>query len=193
MGLQGQIGERSPEKLEVQLFTQDTLDMPLLDTLLVMVVSPVLTLTIVYISLALRRHRRRKRDLAPTDVVMALPSREYVAEKPSTEQPGASFHPLEATTSRAEAEVESVAESAAEDPDCVVCLDVFRTGDLVTTLPCSHEYHSACIVPWLTRRKRLCPICKRDIMVLSSVLKLTSSEQTPLREQSSDSTTYGAV
>jgi len=32
---------------------------------------------------------------------------------------------------------------------CSVCLEVYDTGDMLTTLPCGHYYHNTCIIPWL--------------------------------------------
>lgn len=49
------------------------------------------------------------------------------------------------------------------DPDiCAVCLDNFAENDRLRRLPCKHEFHVACIDPWLLTRKRTCPICKTD-------------------------------
>lgn len=62
-----------------------------------------------------------------------------------------------------------------EEPDptatCCICLDEYSAGDTVLTLPCGHEFHKACITPWLTQRKRVCPLCKRDPI---------ATERTPL-------------
>lgn len=50
-----------------------------------------------------------------------------------------------------------------DDPDiCAVCLDDFVENDRLRRLPCKHEFHVACIDPWLLTRKRTCPICKTD-------------------------------
>lgn len=49
-----------------------------------------------------------------------------------------------------------------EKRNCSICLCDFITGDKVTTLPCIHMYHSACIEKWL-RHKDFCPLCKMKI------------------------------
>ncbi|KAF9427291.1 hypothetical protein BGZ94_005174 [Podila epigama] len=46
---------------------------------------------------------------------------------------------------------------------CSICLTEYEVGDQVRTLPCYHQYHQACIDPWLLQVASLCPICKRDL------------------------------
>lgn len=50
------------------------------------------------------------------------------------------------------------------DPDtCAICLEDFQDMDeLRCMVHCVHQFHSACIDQWLTTRKRYCPICKQD-------------------------------
>lgn len=48
--------------------------------------------------------------------------------------------------------------------ECVVCLEDYVAGDRVMSLPCGHEFHAMCITPWLTTRRRTCPICKSDVV-----------------------------
>ncbi|OAA63298.1 PA domain containing protein [Niveomyces insectorum RCEF 264] len=48
--------------------------------------------------------------------------------------------------------------------ECVVCLEEYVAGDRIMSLPCGHEFHAACITPWLTTRRRTCPICKGDVV-----------------------------
>lgn len=42
---------------------------------------------------------------------------------------------------------------------CAICLEQFKIGDTVRTIPCFHTFHTTCIDPWL-RNKAICPICK---------------------------------
>lgn len=44
---------------------------------------------------------------------------------------------------------------------CSVCLEVYRVGDTVRTIPCFHTFHIGCIDPWLSERAE-CPICKHS-------------------------------
>lgn len=42
--------------------------------------------------------------------------------------------------------------------DCPVCMSPMATGETVTTLPCKHQYHTACIEQWLTNSSPNCPL-----------------------------------
>ncbi|CAE7392341.1 rnf12-b [Symbiodinium natans] len=45
---------------------------------------------------------------------------------------------------------------------CMVCMEEFREGEALRSLPCLHRYHQQCIDQWLSRNAE-CPICKQDI------------------------------
>ncbi|GAB7359533.1 hypothetical protein MBLNU230_g6722t1 [Neophaeotheca triangularis] len=186
---------------------------PFFDTLLVLVVSPLVTLTVVYALLLLRSRLRRRRWRAPKSVVERLPVRTYQT-MPSNTSSGTSpttssissptgtnattpllpsspraitSRPHSRTTSDvgASASVPSVAEPSLEQieekraaglaewrrryggkqRECVVCLEEYVDGvSRVMSLPCGHEFHVECITPWLTTRRRTCPICKGDVV-----------------------------
>ncbi|CAK6977163.1 E3 ubiquitin-protein ligase RNF128-like [Scomber scombrus] len=46
---------------------------------------------------------------------------------------------------------------------CAVCIDAYKSGEVVTVLICDHIFHKSCIEPWLLE-KRTCPMCKCDIL-----------------------------
>ncbi|KAI0506182.1 hypothetical protein F5B22DRAFT_476335 [Xylaria bambusicola] len=184
---------------------------PFFDTLLVLVISPLITLTVVYALLILRARIRRRRWRAPKSVVERLPVRTYhtVASTPSRSprlpSPPTSSSPTtpllqdqhnpsrSRPRSRTTTGVPSACDlldvnaalSLPEAPraeekrarssqwkkymgrqvECVVCLEEYVDGvSQVMSLPCGHEFHVDCITPWLTTRRRTCPICKGDVV-----------------------------
>ncbi|KAM9063787.1 E3 ubiquitin-protein ligase RNF103 [Sarcophilus harrisii] len=44
--------------------------------------------------------------------------------------------------------------------ECVVCLENFDRGCLLTGLPCGHVFHQNCIVMWLAGGRHCCPVCR---------------------------------
>ncbi|KFK40025.1 hypothetical protein AALP_AA3G320300 [Arabis alpina] len=49
-----------------------------------------------------------------------------------------------------------------EQQDCAICLDRFKMGETLVNLPCSHKFHSNCLLPWLDTNV-YCPYCRTDI------------------------------
>lgn len=48
------------------------------------------------------------------------------------------------------------------DGDCTLCIDDYEIGDLVvwSDLECPHAFHKDCIMQWLSKGKKRCPICR---------------------------------
>ncbi|EDN08869.1 PA domain-containing protein [Histoplasma capsulatum] len=195
---------------------------PFFDTLLVLVVSPLITLTVVYALLLLRSRIRRRRWRAPKAVVDRLPVRTYHSipsgspsstssqtatspEASSASSPLLSHSRARSPRPRPRSQttagiVASSSHDATNDSstnaeksnsdsslwrrrytgrqvECVVCLEEYIDGQSrVMSLPCGHEFHAECITPWLTTRRRTCPICKGD--VVRSMGGPSSSDQT---------------
>lgn len=49
-------------------------------------------------------------------------------------------------------------------------------------LPCRHAYHTKCIDVWLTKNRRVCPVCKRKVYAIGE-------RRRQRRRRSADSTT----
>ncbi|CAG8291062.1 unnamed protein product [Penicillium olsonii] len=181
---------------------------PFFDTLLVLVVSPLLTLTVVYALLLLRSRIRRRRWRAPKSVIERLPVRTYhtiaissssssnSTRPPSPGSPsptspllGNEIQPTDARLTRSRSQTVSGTmltspnlpkeekyslqagstlwrrKYTGRQVECVVCLEEYIDGESrVMSLPCGHEFHVECITPWLTTRRRTCPICKGDVV-----------------------------
>lgn len=46
---------------------------------------------------------------------------------------------------------------------CSVCLELYKLGEAIRVLPCSHFYHKNCVDQWLIDH-RTCPMCKSNIL-----------------------------
>ncbi|GKZ65644.1 hypothetical protein AnigIFM50267_009415 [Aspergillus niger] len=200
---------------------------PFFDTLLVLVVSPLLTLTVVYVLLLLRSRIRRRRWRAPKSLVDRLPVRTYhtIARSTSSSEtssprsvspgPVSPTSPLLGAKSRSGAPLPSrsqqeshVSNASASrisssrkgksgstlwrrkytgrQVECVVCLEEYVDGQSrVMSLPCGHEFHAECITPWLTTRRRTCPICKGDVVRSMSQNKAAEAYESaePMNEE----------
>ncbi|KAF8382082.1 hypothetical protein PRIPAC_71224 [Pristionchus pacificus] len=66
-----------------------------------------------------------------------------------------------------------------QQPDtCAICLDEFVEGEKLRVLPCRHMYHCKCIDPWLTRNRKVCPMCKQRVGAKNSDSESSGDERT---------------
>uniref|UniRef100_A0A8C4S6M2 RING-type domain-containing protein n=1 Tax=Erpetoichthys calabaricus TaxID=27687 RepID=A0A8C4S6M2_ERPCA len=45
---------------------------------------------------------------------------------------------------------------------CRVCLAMFVEGEILRSLPCSHEFHAVCVDQWLSMNST-CPVCRGTV------------------------------
>ena len=57
--------------------------------------------------------------------------------------------------------------------ECCVCLDSYKPNQLISILPCGHEFHALCMERWLLHGglQPWCPLCKQE---LTRAKRLTS-------------------
>ncbi|MCL7029609.1 hypothetical protein MKW94_021460 [Papaver nudicaule] len=56
--------------------------------------------------------------------------------------------------------------TALDSTTCVICMEKFEAGTLVTYMPCTHIFHEYCLIPWL-QENHSCPLCRFEIQSCS--------------------------
>eukprot|EP00747_Dinoflagellata_sp_TGD_P167695 gnl/TRDRNA2_/TRDRNA2_192578_c0_seq1.p1 gnl/TRDRNA2_/TRDRNA2_192578_c0~~gnl/TRDRNA2_/TRDRNA2_192578_c0_seq1.p1 ORF type:complete len:386 (+),score=77.56 gnl/TRDRNA2_/TRDRNA2_192578_c0_seq1:70-1227(+) len=80
-----------------------------------------------------RQHEARQAVVADSDTIEALPTRAYDGDA-----------------------------SKVADTNCQICMEDFKEGDELKTLPCFHIFHAACIDQWL-KVNSICPTCRHKV------------------------------
>ena len=52
--------------------------------------------------------------------------------------------------------------SALTEDKCPICLQKYKSADIIKEFPCKHIFHKTCIFKWL-KTSNVCPLCKHDI------------------------------
>ncbi|XWS27128.1 hypothetical protein CRYUN_Cryun26dG0089500 [Craigia yunnanensis] len=52
---------------------------------------------------------------------------------------------------------------SSDQDECAICLERFKAGETLVHPPCSHRFHSRCLVPWLENNAH-CPCCRMGII-----------------------------
>ncbi|CAN8307684.1 unnamed protein product [Cochlearia groenlandica] len=55
-----------------------------------------------------------------------------------------------------------IAKSIGDAQNCTICLQEFKDGERVVTLPCGHEFEEECIVNWF-EINHVCPLCRFEL------------------------------
>ena len=66
------------------------------------------------------------------------------------------------TESTAYLESRAMSEVSRSNLDCLICIDGFVMGEIITTLLCSHIFYADCLTPWLMYNG-VCPICQSEV------------------------------
>ncbi|KAL3623859.1 hypothetical protein CASFOL_032675 [Castilleja foliolosa] len=62
-------------------------------------------------------------------------------------------------------------------PDCAICLDSFREGDLCWRIPvCKHLFHADCVDRWI-RKNPTCPVCRSRVDLGSPGSRIDDGDQ----------------
>ncbi|KAF9766101.1 hypothetical protein IL306_001503 [Fusarium sp. DS 682] len=64
---------------------------------------------------------------------------------------------------RASPSPEDAEDETSDHLGCSICTEDFKVGEDVRVLPCKHQYHPACVDPWLINVSGTCPLCRYDL------------------------------
>ena len=64
-----------------------------------------------------------------------------------------------------ETELQHLPQNIASGDTCAICIDQLEDDDEIRGLTCGHAFHCSCVDVWLTTRRAICPLCKKDYWV----------------------------
>ena len=65
--------------------------------------------------------------------------------------------------------------SALKEEKCPICLQKYKSADIIKEFSCKHIFHKNCIFKWL-KQSNVCPICKHDISEEIKKIELTGED-----------------
>mmetsp|Transcript_548 Transcript_548/g.881 ORF Transcript_548/g.881 Transcript_548/m.881 type:complete len:222 (-) Transcript_548:149-814(-) len=92
---------------------------------------------------------------------------EHLLRQASDHRPGVSAAVAWVPPERVDGDDEDDDDEEDEDRCCSVCMEPFRRGQNMRTLPCFHKFHKTCVEQWL-QRSDACPVCQTDAQKHSS-------------------------
>ena len=58
-----------------------------------------------------------------------------------------------------------------ETNECYICLENCKERSNLKILPCSHLYHTECLLKWFDRKKNtVCPVCKQEVITMDKII-----------------------
>ncbi|KAI3646907.1 hypothetical protein MP228_007128 [Amoeboaphelidium protococcarum] len=188
------------EYLWVEISKQQDFQWPMLDIIIVTIIAPIVIFIFLYSLWRFRRRRFITADgEAPGDGgyigtlsdedLQRLPVEIYEGSVRSLSMTSTSNYQVDDQPDSGAASQDSVYQSEGKrrrnhqqyvkyGKTCAICLDDFVVGDKIRYLVnCCHSFHMQCIDPWLLTKKRVCPICKTDVLVDGSVSSSSINEE----------------
>jgi len=97
---------------------------------------------------------------ADARTIASLPTRRYLPTPPASTDP-----PPERRGADVAISVQQ------EQTNCAICMEDFHAEEELRVLPCSHQFHTQCVDPWLST-KDICPLCRAQIPRRSRWIRL---------------------
>lgn len=64
-----------------------------------------------------------------------------------------------------ETEIQHLPDNLGSGDTCAICIEQLEEDDEIRGLTCGHAFHCTCVDVWLTTRRAICPLCKKDYWV----------------------------
>ena len=100
-----------------------------------------------------------QRDFDSADYERLLELDQEAGEAAHSHHPTATSADIERLPTHTLAADDAGARAGGKARSCAICLEAYAPGDRLRTLPCLHQFHAACVDPWL-EQNAVCPVCK---------------------------------